>query len=186
MFAIMRSANACVRMPGVSILERTCRALSGDWTGMTGTRSGTTDAANTYRLEIRPDQLAEIISHVQRWLPYEGCGMLATEGYRVVDVYPGSNIARSRTFYEMDPREVLAAMRDTDDRGLRIGAIFHSHPTTEAYPSPTDLDLIFDPEVFMIIISLAGDEPDVHAFRYDGEIHEVPLIVDGAVEGESA
>lgn len=170
-------------MPGVSKDEPNCRVLSGDNTGMTGTPSGTNQTADAHRLEIRAGHLAEMISHVREWLPYEGCGLLATDGRRVVDVYPGDNVARSQTFYEMDPRQVLQAMRDTDDRGLRIGAIFHSHPATEAYPSPTDLDLIFDPEVYMIIISLAGEEPDVRAFRYDGEIAEVPIIVDTAAEG---
>jgi proteasome lid subunit RPN8/RPN11 len=144
---------------------------------MIGTHAITSEQAELHRLEIDSSQLLEIISHVQEWLPYEGCGMLATEGSRVVRVYPGNNVARSTTFYEMEPKQVLAAMRDIDERGLRMGAIFHSHPSTEAYPSPTDLELIFDPGVYLIIVSLAGAEPDVRAFRYDGEIREVPLIL---------
>lgn len=151
---------------------------------MTGTRAGTNEATSVHRLEITSTHLRELVDHLRGWLPFEGCGLLATDGRRVTRIYPGTNVAKSATFYEMDPKEVLAAMQDIDERGLRLGAIFHSHPSTPAYPSPTDLDLIFDPEVYMIIVSLANDEPDVHAFRYDGEISEVPLIIVDEAEGD--
>jgi hypothetical protein len=36
----------------------------------------------------------------------------------------------------------------------------------------------------MIIISLAGDDPDVRAFRYDGEIESVSIVCpDSSNEG---
>jgi [CysO sulfur-carrier protein]-S-L-cysteine hydrolase len=151
---------------------------------MTGTHATQCNMANVHRLEITSEQLQQIVDHVREWLPFEGCGLIATSNKRVTRIYPGTNVARSSTFYEMDPKQVLAAMRDIDDKGLRLGAIFHSHPSTEAYPSLTDLELIFDPEVYMIIISLSGEEPDVRTFRYDGEISEVPLIVVDRSEGD--
>jgi [CysO sulfur-carrier protein]-S-L-cysteine hydrolase len=154
---------------------------------MTGTEIDTSQPTGACRLVISADHLTQMMEHVRHWYPMEGCGLLATEGTRVTRVYPGTNIARSETFYEMDPREVLDAMRDTDDRGERIGAIFHSHPSTRAWPSPTDLDLIFDPAVFMIIISLADESPDVRAFRYDGEISEIPIeLTEQSDEGATA
>jgi [CysO sulfur-carrier protein]-S-L-cysteine hydrolase len=142
---------------------------------MTGTETDTSQHTGGFRLSITAHHLAEMIEHVRNWHPMEGCGLLATRENQVTHVYPGTNIARSETFYEMDPREVLNAMREIDERGERLGAIFHSHPSTEAWPSPTDKDLIFDPDVYMIIISLAGDEPDVRAFRYDGDVTEVTI-----------
>lgn len=144
---------------------------------MTGTNVDTSQHTGAHRLSISSDHLAEMIEHVRSWYPMEGCGLLAMDGDRVTGIYRGTNVARSETFYEMDPREVLRAQKEIDDRGERIGAIFHSHPKTGAWPSPTDRDLIFDPDVYMIIISLAGDEPDVRAFRDDGNIHEVPIIL---------
>jgi [CysO sulfur-carrier protein]-S-L-cysteine hydrolase len=144
---------------------------------MTGTDIDTSQYTGAHRLSISSDHRAEMIEHVRSWFPMEGCGLLAMRGDQVTRIYPGTNVARSETFYEMDPREVIQAQKDIDERGERIGAIFHSHPTTEAWPSPTDRELIFDPDVYMIIISLAGDVPEMHAFRDDGEIHEVPIIL---------
>jgi [CysO sulfur-carrier protein]-S-L-cysteine hydrolase len=154
---------------------------------MTGTDTDTSQQTGAFRLAITTGHLAEMIAHVRSWYPMEGCGLLATRDDHVTRVFPGTNIARSETFYEMDPREVLNAMREIDERGERLGAIFHSHPTTEAWPSPTDKDLIFDPDVYMIIISLTGDEPDVRAFRYDGEVTEVAIeLHKTSSEGASA
>ncbi len=152
---------------------------------MAGVRA---DANHTsdHRLRIGSHHLSEMVEHVRHWYPLEGCGLLATVADVVVEVYPGTNVAYSETFYEMDPKEVLAATRDIDEREIRLGAIFHSHPSTESYPSETDLGLIFDPEVYMIIISLAGAEPEVRAFRYDGDIHEVPIVIEDNPEGAAA
>jgi [CysO sulfur-carrier protein]-S-L-cysteine hydrolase len=154
---------------------------------MTGASYDTRRQNGAHRLLISSDHLSEMVEHVRAWFPMEGCGLLAANGDRVTRVYPGTNVANSRTFYEMDPRQVLDAMREIDKRNERLAAIFHSHPSTESWPSPTDLDLIFDPNVFMIIISLAGDEPDVRAFRYEDEIQEVPIILtDSPDEGAAA
>ena len=153
---------------------------------MTGTNIDTSQHTGAHRLSISSDRLAEMIEHVRSWYPLEGCGLLAMSGDQVTSVYPGTNVARSETFYEMDPREVLQAQKQIDERGERIGAIFHSHPTTEAWPSATDRELIFDPNVYMIIISLAGNHPDVRAFRDDGEIYEVPIILSDASEQGAA
>jgi [CysO sulfur-carrier protein]-S-L-cysteine hydrolase len=154
---------------------------------MTGTGNETSQNTSAHRLMIDADHLAEMLDHVRSWYPMEGCGLLATRGDQVTRVYPGTNIARSKTFYEMDPRQVLDAMKDIDERGDRLGAIFHSHPTTEAWPSPTDKELIFDPNVYLIIISLVGDEPDVRAFRYDEVIIEVSIhLAEGSNEGANS
>ena len=151
---------------------------------MTGTDADTSKQTSAYQLQMTADQRSEMIEHVRDWFPMEGCGLLAMRGDRVTRIYPGTNLANSPTFYEMDPKQVLDAMRDIDERGDRLGAIFHSHPSSESWPSPTDLELIFDPNVSMIIISLAEEEPVVRAFRYDGDIHEVPIILsDSADEG---
>jgi proteasome lid subunit RPN8/RPN11 len=53
-------------------------------------------------------------------------------------------------------------------------ACYHSHPATPARPSEEDINLAYDPDLRYIIISLAGEEPVVNAFR----------IINGAVSGE--
>jgi proteasome lid subunit RPN8/RPN11 len=70
-------------------------------------------------------------------------------------------------------------MLDIDDHGWELGAIYHSHTRTRAYPSPTDTKLAFYPAALYIIVSLANEKaPDVRAFRIaDGEVTEAPLEI---------
>jgi [CysO sulfur-carrier protein]-S-L-cysteine hydrolase len=47
------------------------------------------------------------------------------------------NAAHSPTFYEFDPKDLLALYREVDDNDEEIVVIYHSHTETEAFPSRT-------------------------------------------------
>lgn len=128
-------------------------------------------------IAITRDLYEKMIAHVRTSAPYEGCGLIAFDGDRPVKIFPGTNTERSATRYNMDPGEVVAALDEMERHGWWLGAIFHSHPRTAATPSQTDLRYAYYPDAFMIIISLASDPPDVRAFRVDGSVREVPVVV---------
>lgn len=55
--------------------------------------------------------------------------------------------------------------------------IYHSHPTTHAYPSTSDVRMAFYPDAIYLIISLEHDV-DLRAFRIAGsEIQNVEVSV---------
>ena len=120
----------------------------------------------------------EIIAHARAEAPRECCGIIAgldghaTRLYRLVNSEPGV------TRYRVDDAELFRVYRDLNDRGEDILAIYHSHPATPAYPSPTDLDLAAWPDAFYVICSLAvRDAPVVRAFRIvDGRITEAEIV----------
>lgn len=121
----------------------------------------------------------EMIRHARGGFPNEACGLIATSGGRAVKVYCLRNAEESPVTYRMDSGEQLRAMLDLDDQGWDLGAVFHSHTRTRAYPSATDVRLAFYPGALYVIISLANpDSPDVRAFRIeDGQITEQPLSI---------
>jgi proteasome lid subunit RPN8/RPN11 len=95
-------------------------------------------------------------------------------------VYPIANSSPSPVFYQMDPQEQLQAVLEIDDNDWEIGAIYHSHTRTRAYPSKTDVKFAaFYPDALQIIVSLADFEnPELHAFSIDGEnITEVSVEI---------
>lgn len=122
-----------------------------------------------------------LVAHARSDAPFEVCGLLAGDGQGVAAHYEIPNAARSMTYYSMEPKAMLHAMRDIDDRELDLLAIYHSHTHTEAFPSPTDVELAFYPDVVYLIVSLQDpDEPVVRGFDVrEGRITEREVRIDG-------
>lgn len=133
--------------------------------------SSRADGADAPGALVLPDGIrSEILARLLAVAPREGVGLLATERDMPGGVvtacryYPGTNRDASATRYTMDPEEVLAGLLKIEERGWRLGGIVHSHPAGPATPSPTDRREYRYPEALMIIVSLAGGEPDLRAW----------------------
>jgi proteasome lid subunit RPN8/RPN11 len=100
-------------------------------------------------------RLAEIFRQAEVGYPEEVCGMVvgrrnAPETFRVRQVrnianqepqHDTAGIPRdARTAYLMDPLEQLRVLRETDEEGWEVVAIYHSHPDHDAYFSAMDRD----------------------------------------------
>lgn len=118
-------------------------------------------------LTIRRQHLAEILEHCRREAPLEACGILSGREGVVSRVYPMTNVEQSPYRYLMAPEEQFRVMGEVWSRGEELVGIYHSHPASEAYPSPRDVDMAYYPECFYVIVSLVG-EPVVKAFRIAG------------------
>src|SRR6185436_2612832 len=95
-----------------------------------------------------------------------------------VAVHRARNVAASPLRYEMDGMEQYKIQSAIEDAGHDLGAIYHSHTRSAPYPSQTDINLAFYPDSLYIIVGLAGDEPEVRAFRIvDQQVSEAPLEV---------
>lgn len=110
--------------------------------------------------------------------PYEVCGLLGTRPDGTIAHYPIPNVERSMTYYVMDPKPLLRAMREIEDEGYGL-AIYHSHTHTQAYPSATDIRLAAYPDATYVIVTLQDrDAPDIRAFSIlDGVVTEKPVVV---------
>ncbi len=129
----------------------------------------------------------EIIAHALEAYPEgspgeEVCGILAGRDGRAEVLYRAVNVAENRAVrYEVSPQDLLRIFNDMDARGLQLVAIYHSHPRTEAYPSPTDRQLAFYPDAYYVIVTLRDrSNPRLRAFRIvEGKVSEVDVSVEG-------
>ncbi len=125
--------------------------------------------------------LRDILSHAQEGKPNEVCGLIAGHDGHAIKLYrTTNNDPTPRVRYNVDPLELLHALREMERNGWSLMAIYHSHPATEAYPSATDIGLAYYPESVYMIVSLADAEsPVARAFRIaDGQVREEPLEID--------
>jgi proteasome lid subunit RPN8/RPN11 len=125
---------------------------------------------------IIPEELKrQMEAHLQACLPNEGCGLLLGIGSTAKMVMPITNILASPTRFRMDAIELLTALRQIEANDLLLLAIFHSHPSGESVPSPTDLSEYLYPESFMLVFS----QPEwwkMLAFKVkDGRFEEFPV-----------
>lgn len=124
----------------------------------------------------------EIIAHARQDAPRECCGLIAGRNGRLEELYRLTNLAPGNRLYEIDPREIYELeFRTLPARELEVVAIYHSHPVTEAYPSPTDQAQAFWSDVSYLICSLADPHaPVIRAFRLGGpEVEEIQVKIDG-------
>ncbi|MDA8079962.1 MAG: M67 family metallopeptidase [Nitrospiraceae bacterium] len=129
------------------------------------------------RLIIAEELLEQMVSHCRAGYPHEACGMLAGRKGRVEKVYAMTNDEPSPVSYLVNPREQFLVMKEMRARGLELVGIFHSHPSSPAFPSVKDVNLALYPDSAYVILSLSDPEhPDIRAYEIrDGRVVGLPL-----------
>ena len=96
-----------------------------------------------------------IIAHARADHPDEACGVVAGPigSDRPVRFVPMANAERSPTFYIFDSAEQFKVWREMDDRDEEPVIIYHSHTSTEAYPSRTDISYAGEPDAHYVLVS---------------------------------
>jgi proteasome lid subunit RPN8/RPN11 len=132
-------------------------------------------------LTIRRDLVDAMVEHARRDHPDEACGVLAgpvgsDRPERFIEMV---NAERSPTFHSFDSMEDIRLERELESRDEERVVIYHSHTTTEAYPSRTDVAIAGYPEAHYVLISTR--DPEVHELRsyriIDGVVTEEPVKV---------
>ncbi len=128
-------------------------------------------------IKISRLHIDRLIQHAREGAPEEVCGILAGTDDEVVEVFEMVNTEHSPVSYFMDPKEQFQVMKAIREKGLRMVAIYHSHPASEAFPSAKDVRLAFYDDLAYIIISLMNDKPVVRAFSIkEGRVEELDIL----------
>ena len=123
-------------------------------------------------LRLRRSDHEAILIAAKARLPHEACGLIAGEIQDDVPVigkvYILENQDHSSEHFSMDPKEQLDAVLDMRRNGMSPLGNWHSHPNTPARPSEEDKRLAFDKNAIYMILSLAEEDPVLHAFHIEG------------------
>ncbi len=124
-------------------------------------------------IEISPEAWDLMVNHAQKCYPNECCGILigpesggkrlATIAVACRNAYEGEQKDR----FLIDPRDQIAAERQSRELGAGVLGFFHSHPDEGAYFSQTDLKNHW-PFYSNVVMSVrAGIFADAKCYRID-------------------
>ena len=125
----------------------------------------------------------QILQQSRNEYPDEACGVILGPigAGTPVRLKPMINAAHSPTFYEFDPKDLLALYREVDDKDEEIVVIYHSHTETEAYPSRTDIAYAGEPGAHYVLVSTREEIAPATEFRsyriLDGIVTEEPVTI---------
>lgn len=105
-----------------------------------------------------------LIAHAEREAPNECCGLLIGTGASVTECHPARNKVASQNRFQINPADHFVAIRKARAAGLEVLGAYHSHPSSAAVPSPSDLAEASDGAPVMLIVSLLPPAPVVRAF----------------------
>ncbi|GGK74331.1 peptidase [Planomonospora parontospora subsp. parontospora] len=134
-------------------------------------------------LTISQELVDKMIAHARADHPDEACGVIAgPEGSDTPARFvPMENAERSPTFYRFDSMEQLRVWREMDDRDEEPVVIYHSHTSTEAYPSRTDVSYASEPNAHYVLVSTReelGEEAEVRSYRIvEGVVTEEEVVI---------
>jgi len=136
-------------------------------------------------LQISQDLVDKLLAHARADHPDEACGVIAGSAGSDIPTrfIPMVNAARSPTFYEFDSADLLKLYRDLDANEEDPVVIYHSHTSTQAYPSRTDIAYAAEPSAHYVLVSTRetgnDDGPyELRSFRIlDGEVSEEEIVI---------
>ena len=129
-------------------------------------------------LKIDQEIIDKLIAHGRNEAPLEACGYLAEKDGVICQYFELTNIDKSPIHFSMDPAEQFAAAKICRNQGLKIRAVYHTHPETPARPSDEDIKLAYDQSLSYVIVSLAEAKPSIKSFIIQkGVVEPEPLEI---------
>ena len=149
----------------------------------TQTRAKLTIVPNSLRIP-RPI-LDALLTDARTHAPNESCGLLSGRNSTITNFHQTKNASPTpKTNYEIAPQDLFRILRDLRNQNLELQAIYHSHPTTQNAPSPTDIAQAYYPETPHIIVNPRPNTPNpIRAFQIrEGQVIELSIQQIGTAE----
>ena len=93
------------------------------------------------KIVLSKNHIDILTRHARECVPNESCailfGKIENENFVIKDAFLTKNIKNSSVEFSISPEDLIVAYKEAEKRELELG-IFHSHPDSDAYPSPMD------------------------------------------------
>ena len=105
--------------------------------------------------------------------PNESCAILFGKDDQVLDLFLTENIENSPVNFTISNKQLIEAYKIAEEKKMEVVGIFHSHPSSDAYPSNTDKKFMQSNPVAWIIYS--GINKNFRAYLLESDIVEIPI-----------
>jgi proteasome lid subunit RPN8/RPN11 len=126
-----------------------------------------------------------IIEHCLNEYPRQACGMLAADGDLLLEHIPMKNAGAWPYGFQFVPYEQMQEMKKLSKENLKIGAFYHVHLTSRAYPTSKDVVRHYYKDVLCMIVSLVDEKKvELRSFNLsNARISEEPMeIIEDMIE----
>ncbi len=110
--------------------------------------------------------------------PNESCAILfgKTENDKLVvqELYIADNKEESPVNFTISNEQLIQGYQEAEKKNLEVIGIFHSHPSSEPYPSETDKKFMkINPVTWVIFSCLTNNFKD---YILESDINEIPVV----------
>ena len=110
--------------------------------------------------------------------PNESCALLfgkkENDKLIVRDVFLAENIEESPVNFTISNEQLIRGYKEAEEKGLDVIGIFHSHPSSEPYPSATDKKFMeINPVAWVIFSDITKS---FKAYMFESKVIEIPII----------
>ena len=110
--------------------------------------------------------------------PNESCALLfgkkENDKLIVRDVFLAENVEESPVNFTISNEQLILGYKEAEEKGLEVIGIFHSHPSSEPYPSATDKKFMeINPVAWVIFSDITKS---FKAYMFESKVIEIPII----------
>jgi len=125
------------------------------------------------------NQIEILTKHSIKNSPNESCailfGSIDDDQVIIKEIFLTKNIENSPVNFTISNEELISAYQEAERKKLDVSGIFHSHPSSVAYPSSTDKKYMQGNPVPWVIFSNLNNE--FKAYIYNSDIVPVPVKI---------
>jgi [CysO sulfur-carrier protein]-S-L-cysteine hydrolase len=117
-------------------------------------------------VKIAQQVIDEVLAHAREEAPNECCGLLIGNRIMIEASVRTRNREASPTRFLIDPEDHFTAIHTARASGKRVVGAYHSHPSSAAQPSESDIaEANWGSDFLYMIVSLKAPAPEVFAYR---------------------
>lgn len=130
------------------------------------------------QLVLTESQRDILVKQAKEQIPNESCALLfgMTESDKLVvkDLFLANNAEKSPVNFTISNEQLITGYHKAEEKKLEVIGIFHSHPSSEPYPSSTDKKFMkINPVVWVIFSCLTNN---FKAYILESDIVEIPMV----------